>query len=132
MEIPEVEGCVRMILSEQERYRQALMEISYLDDNVVVSDFRRFDTTPAGNRFLIYTLFPQCNISARMFHGKDQGFVVVAVGHSIFNRTSKIHVGNLLAEYGGGGLRGAGTAQLPIDTADETISKIIERMKQDG
>ena len=131
MEIPEVEGRVRMILSEQERYRQALLETSYLDDNVVVTDFRRFDTTPAGNRFLIYTLFPQSNISARMFHGKDQGFVVVAVGHSIFNRTSKTHVGNLLAEYGGGGLRGAGTAQLPIDTADETISKIIERMKQD-
>jgi|TARA_B100000315_G_C14576149_1_gene588012 hypothetical protein len=132
MEIPEVEGRVRMILSEQERYRQALLETSYLDDNVVVTDFRRFDTTPAGNRFLIYTLFPQSNISARMFHGKDQGFVVVAVGHSIFNRTSKTHVGNLLAEYGGGGLRGAGTAQLPTDTADETISKIIERMKQDG
>ena len=132
MEIPEVEGRVRMILSEQERYRQALLETSYLDDNVVVTDFRRFDHTPAGNRFLIYTLFPQSNISARMFHGKDQGFVVVAVGHSIFNRTSKTHVGNLLAEYGGGGLRGAGTAQLPTDTADETISKIIERMKQDG
>lgn len=132
MEIPEVEGRVRMILSEQERYRQALQETSYIDDNIVVTDFRRFDTTPAGNRFLIYTLFPQANISARMFHGKDQGFVVVAVGHSIFNRTSKTHVGNLLAEYGGGGLRGAGTAQLPTDTADETISKIIERMKQDG
>lgn len=131
LEIPEVQGRVRMIMSEQERYRQALLETSYLDDNMIVTDFRRFDTTPVGNRFLIYTLFPQGNISLRLFHGREQRFVVAAVGHSIFNRTSKTHIGNILAEYGGGGLRGAGTVQLPQDTADETISRLIERMKQD-
>lgn len=132
MEIPEVQGRVRMIMSEQEKFRQALLETSYLDDSVIVTDFRRFDTTIAGNRFLVYTLFPQGNISIRIFNGRDQQSVVCAVGHSIFNRTSATHVGNLMAEYGGGGLRGAGTAQLPLDGADEVIAKIIDQMKQDG
>jgi len=132
LEIPEVQGRVRVIMSEQEKFRQALLETSYLDDNVIVTDFRRFDTTIAGNRFLVYTLFPQGNISIRIFHGREREGVVCAVGHSIFNRTSTTHVGNLMADYGGGGLRGAGTAQLPVDSADDTIAKIIEYMKQDG
>lgn len=132
MEIPEVEGRITMILNEQERYRQALLETSYLDDNIIVTDFRRFDTSPAGNRFLIYTLFPAGNISIRIFHGRQHEFVVAAVGHSIVNRTSKTHVGNLLSEYGGGGLKGAGTVQMSADDADETIATIIKQMKQDG
>ena len=131
MEIPEVQGRVRMIMSEQERFRQALLETSYLDDNVIVTDFRRFDTSPVGNRFLVYTLFPQGNISVRIFHGKDRRFIVAAVGHSIINRTSNIHVGNTLAEYSGGGLRGAGTVQMLPEGADGTIAEIIERMKRD-
>jgi nanoRNase/pAp phosphatase (c-di-AMP/oligoRNAs hydrolase) len=87
---------------------------------------------PAGNRFLIYTMFPQANIQVRVFDGRKGEFVVCAVGHSIFNRTSKTDVGNLMARYGGGGHRGAGTCQLPNAHAEAKIREIVEQIKKDG
>ena len=68
---------------------------------------------PVGNRFLVYTLFPQANISLRVHWGPSREHVAAAVGHSIFNRTSRTNVGELMSRYGGGGHRGAGTCLLP-------------------
>ena len=84
---------------------------------------------PAGNRFLVYTMYPEANVEVRIFPGILDN-TVVAVGHSIFNRTCKVNVGKLLAEYGGGGLPGAATCQLPDEDADVKIAEIIERLKE--
>ncbi len=81
-----------------------------------------------GNRFLVFTMFPGANIEMRLFDG-HKGAVVAAVGHSIFNRTSAVDVGNLLKEYGGGGHKGAGTTQLPAEVAEEKIAEILKRIK---
>ena len=66
-----------------------------------------------GNRFIVYTLFPQANISLRVHWGPSREHVAAAVGHSIFNRTSRTNVGELMSRYGGGGHQGAGTCLLP-------------------
>jgi nanoRNase/pAp phosphatase (c-di-AMP/oligoRNAs hydrolase) len=99
---------------------------------VIITDQRAVSKFPSGNRFLVYTLFPSSNISIRLFKGKEAGITVCAVGHSIFNRTSKTDVGALMAEYGGGGHRGAGTCQLPDGETDVKVKEIIERMKKAG
>lgn len=129
LEVPEVKTQVNRWLAEQERFEEATREHTYLDRSVIVTDFRELDTRPVGNRFLVYTMYPHGNVQVLVFWGKGKKNVVVAVGHSIFNRTSKVHVGKLLAEYGGGGLRGAGTCQLPIGEADQRISEIIKRIQ---
>ena len=67
---------------------------------------------PVGNRFLVYTLFPQANVSLRVHWGPSREHVAAAAGHSIFNRTSRTNVGELMSRYGGGGHRGAGTCLL--------------------
>ena len=85
-----------------------------------------------GNRFLVYTLFPDTNVSVRIFDGKAGEFTVAAVGHNIFNRTCNTDIGRLLAEYGGGGHGGAGTVQFPIVEAEVQINEIIERLKASG
>ena len=85
---------------------------SRLDGNVVFTDFRDESPLPVGNRFLVYTLFPQANISLRVHWGPSREHVAAAVGHSIFNRTSRTNVGELMSRYGGGGHRGAGTCLL--------------------
>ena len=85
-----------------------------------------------GNRFLVYTLFPQANISLRVHWGPSREHVAAAVGHSIFNRTSRTNVGELMARYHGGGHRGAGTCLLSARTAETQIAEIVAAMKADG
>ena len=86
---------------------------------------------PSGNRFLIYTLYPECNVEVRIFDGKAGEFTVCAVGHSIFNRTCTTDVGQLLKEFGGGGHTGAGTCQVPLEAAEEKISELVSLLKED-
>jgi hypothetical protein len=132
LQLPDVKTKVDTYLSEQDNFKKALMDHSRQDGNVIITDQRPVQKFPAGNRFLIYTLFPTGNISVRLFRGKEPGFTVCAVGHSIFNRTSKTDVGALMAEYGGGGHKGAGTCQLPDGEADAKVKEIVERMKKAG
>ncbi|MBL7960004.1 exopolyphosphatase [bacterium] len=132
LKLPDVKSKVETYLAEQDNFKKALLEHSRQDGNVIITDQRPVQKFPAGNRFLIYTLFPEGNISARLFRGKEPGITVCAVGHSIFNRTSKTDVGALMAEYGGGGHKGAGTCQLPDAEADAKVKEIVERMKKAG
>ena len=105
-----------------------LAKHSKKDGNVIVTDFRGLKDKPAGNRFLIFTMFPDANVEVRIFGG-HAGAVVAAIGHSIFNRSCKVNVGELCAKYGGGGHPGAGTAQLAPDKAEAEIKEIIEKLK---
>lgn len=129
MENPEVKKRCQRVLEEQEDFKQALMECSHQEGNVIITDMRDVKQMPAGNRFLVYTLYPEANVEVRIFPGMLKN-VVVAVGHSIFNRTCKVNVGKLMAEYGGGGLVGAGTCQLSEEDADARIDEIIKRLKE--
>ena len=96
---------------------------------MVVTDFRDLSKIPQGNRFLVYTLYPGANVSIRIFWGRNKENVVVAVGHSIFNRTSDVDIGKLLRKFGGGGQQGAGTCQFPKETADDQITEILSRLR---
>ncbi|HEX2120270.1 MAG TPA: exopolyphosphatase, partial [Thermoanaerobaculia bacterium] len=129
---PDVKERVARYFEQQEAFERVMREHSTVEKNVIVTDLRGLTELPAGNRFLIYTMFPQANIQVRIFDGRKGEFTVCAVGHSIFNRTSKTDVGRLMDKYGGGGHRGAGTCQLPNSRAESTIRDIIEELKRDG
>jgi hypothetical protein len=116
----------------QAQFERVTRQHSRVDGNVIVTDLRGIGEMPTGNRFLVYTMFPEQNIQVRIFDGKKGERVVCALGHSIFNRTSKTDVGKLMDRYGGGGHRGAGTCQLAIGEADAKIREIIETCKRDG
>jgi hypothetical protein len=130
--LPEVQERVRTIEAQDRRFREVTLSRSRLEGNVVFTDFREEDPPPVGNRFLIYTLFPQASVSLRVHWGPRREYVAAAVGHSIFNRTSRTNVGELMARYGGGGHRGAGTCLLPKDRAEALIAEIIATMRKDG
>lgn len=132
LKMPDVAARVAQYRKDQAAFAKLLLETSRLDKNVVVTDLRGRKDLPAGNRFLIYTLFPKANISVRIFDGKGGERTIVAVGHSIFRRTSKTDVGKLMGKYGGGGHRGAGTCQLPPETANAQIKKILTAIKRAG
>ncbi|HEX9160379.1 MAG TPA: exopolyphosphatase [Thermoanaerobaculia bacterium] len=129
---PEVRDRVERLRSDQIEFVQLLRRNSFQLNNVVVTDLREIDRLPAGNRFLIYTLFPESNVSLRVHWGPSHNSVVAAVGHSIFNRTCKTSVGELMSRFGGGGHRGAGTCILPIDKAADAIDEILYELQANG
>jgi hypothetical protein len=132
IEIPDIKERIDRYFEGQESFTKVTREHSRVEGNVIITDLRGIAEMPTGNRFLVYTMFPEANIQVRIFDGRKGEFVVCAVGHSIFNRTSKTDVGKLMDQYGGGGHRGAGTCQLPLATAEAKIAEIIDKIKADG
>jgi len=100
--------------------------------NLLVLDLRREDEIYAGNRFVPYAVFPQCNISIHVMWGKQQQNVVFACGKSILDRSSKTNVGDLMLKHGGGGHVAAGTCQVETTKADEVLKDLIEAITADG
>lgn len=130
LEVPEVKRRVDMIRSEWEEFKKLTRENSVLDGQVVFTDFRKLDRIPIGNRFLVYTIFPESNVSVRVHWGPQKQFVGCVVGHSIFNRTCNVNIGELMSEYGGGGHFGAGATPLKLQTVEQDLQAIIRRLKE--
>jgi hypothetical protein len=132
LRLPEVQERVARIREQDGQFREITLRKSRLDGNVVFTDFRELDPVPVGNRFIVYTLFPQANVSLRVRGGPTREHVGAAAGHSIFNRTCRTNVGQLMARFGGGGHKGAGTCLLPAATADAQIAELIATLKKNG
>ena len=126
---PEVNKHCQRLLKEQGEFKKLLEEYSRQEGNVIITDLRGVKEMPAGNRFLIYNIYPEADVQVRIFQG-TLGNIVVAGGHSIFNRTCKVNLGKLMAEYGGGGHGGAATCQISNEEADTKIAEIIARLKE--
>jgi hypothetical protein len=129
---PQVAERVAILRDQQWSFMEHLIETSKADGNVIVSDVRGLKEAPLGNRFFIYTLFPEANVSVRIADGANNAFNSIQVGHSIFNRTCRTSVGELLATYGGGGHFGAGTAQPKTADVDRVLGEIITVLKKNG
>jgi oligoribonuclease NrnB/cAMP/cGMP phosphodiesterase (DHH superfamily) len=99
--------------------------------NVLVTDLRSVDEFAVGNRFMVYALYPECNVSMQLMWDHKKENVVITVGHSVLNKTCKANIGNLLLEYGGGGHRKVGTCQVFAPVADDTVQEIVQRLQQE-
>lgn len=113
-------------------FKIMILEHSEVFGNVIITDLRGVSPIYTGNRFLIYAIYPEQNISVWIVDGKNKQNAAIAAGHSILNRTSNTDVGSLLLKYGGGGHRQVGTCQVPYDECDDTVRKLIEKMNADG
>ena len=129
LEMPEVKNRTERIKAQWEDFKSLTWNHSRMEKNVVVTDFRNVHPIPAGNRFLVYTLFPEANVSVRIHWGPKKQHVAVVVGHAIFNRTCKVNVGELMSQYGGGGHTGAGSALIWEEAAEEGIQEIIRKLQ---
>lgn len=129
LESSEVLERVARMRSDDERFRTSLLQNSRVEGNVVITDFRSLAEIPAGNRFLVYTLFPEANVSLRLQWGPRRESVMATVGHNIFDRSSWSDIGQTMALFGGGGHRGAGSAPLPAADGDATLRKLIRELQ---
>ena len=129
LEMPEVKNRIERMKSKWEDFKALTLKHSRMEKNVVVTDFRNIDPPPVGNRFLVYTLFPEANVSVRIHWGPKKQHVAVVVGHAIFKRTCKVNVGELMSRYGGGGHVGAGSAIVWEESAEEAIQEILRNLQ---
>lgn len=130
--VPDVKERIKRYFEQTDLFKEMVKKHSWTHENVLVTDLRDVETIHSANRFLIYTLYPQQNISIWVIDGKQKQNCVFAVGHSIINKTSKTDVGSLMLEYGGGGHKKVGTCQVPYDEAQETLTRLVEKIKRDG
>ncbi|MCL1806946.1 MAG: exopolyphosphatase [Oscillospiraceae bacterium] len=129
---PDVAERIELYMEQNAQFKEMVLNHTHTVGNVIVSDLRGLDTIYTGNRFMVYSLFPEQNISLWIVDGRAKLNVAIAMGHSIINRTSKTNVGSLLLEYNGGGHKQVGTCQVPYDTADQSIAELVARCKADG
>jgi nanoRNase/pAp phosphatase (c-di-AMP/oligoRNAs hydrolase) len=132
MELPDVKERVDVYLEHNEKFKEQVARCATVYNNLVVLDLQQEETIYSGNRFLIYALFPNCNISIHKMWGLHKQNTVFTVGKSIFNRTSKTNIGEFMLQYGGGGHVNAGTCQVDNDQADLVLQELIKKINIDG
>ncbi|WP_088280214.1 exopolyphosphatase [Ideonella sp. A 288] len=131
--LPDVKERVELFFAQHELFRAQIRRVAQVHGNLVVLDLRAEETIYAGNRFVVYAMFPQCDISMHVMWGREKLNTVYTVGKSIFDRGNAVDVGTLMLEHGGGGHHAAGTCQGPNETAEAMkqvlIGEILQRSR---
>jgi nanoRNase/pAp phosphatase (c-di-AMP/oligoRNAs hydrolase) len=132
LKLPDVQERVNLFKDHEVAAKEQIKRCTKVYSNLAVLDLRNEETIYAVNRFMIYALFPNCNISIHVMWGLKQQNTVFAIGKSIINRTSKTNVGELCLSYNGGGHLNAGTCQVVTADSDRVLQEIIQKINADG
>jgi nanoRNase/pAp phosphatase (c-di-AMP/oligoRNAs hydrolase) len=125
MELPDVKERIDLYFGLENKFKDQIIKCSTIHDNLIVLDLRKEEIIYPGNRFMLYAIYPECNISMHVLWGLKQQNTVFAVGKSIINRSSAVNIGSLMLEYGGGGHENAGTCQIVNEQADIVRDELI-------
>jgi nanoRNase/pAp phosphatase (c-di-AMP/oligoRNAs hydrolase) len=128
--LPDVAERVQLYRRQSELFIEQLHRVSEARGDLVVVDLRDEDVIHAGNRFMIYALYPECRVSAHVLWGRMKQNTVIAVGKSILDRTSPIDIGALMLTYGGGGHQNAGTCQVSHEDSQRALSEIAAAVNE--
>jgi nanoRNase/pAp phosphatase (c-di-AMP/oligoRNAs hydrolase) len=131
LELPDVKERVDLYRAHAGEFQTQLMRCGRVYENLVVLDLRDETTIWTGNRFMLYAVYPQCNISIHQIWGRAQQNVVFAAGKSILDRSCSTNVGELMLRYGGGGHHAAGTCQVETARGDAVLAELIAQINAD-
>ncbi|PKF77662.1 exopolyphosphatase [Vibrio sp. vnigr-6D03] len=130
--LPDVSERIDLYREHNIKFQDQIQRCATVHENLILLDLTNEDVIFAGNRFLIYALYPQCNISIHKMWGFQKQNIVFATGKSIFDRGSKTNVGELMLKYGGGGHQAAGTCQIAVNSAESVEKELIATINADG
>jgi len=130
MQLPDVVERIELYNRYKSEFINQLKHCSTIHDNVIVLDLRNEEIIYPGNRFMIYALYPETNISIHKMWGFQKQNTVLAVGKSIINRSSSANIGDLMLNYEGGGHMAAGTCQVAHNVSQTVLADIIESLKE--
>lgn len=126
--LPDVQERIEVYREQTEKFKEMVSEHTKVDGKVIITDLRGVDPIYTGNRFMIYSLYPEQNISAWIVSGRGGQGCSAAVGYSILNRTSNIDVGSLMLKYNGGGHRKVGTCQFSDENMETELPKMLAEL----
>ena len=132
LSLPDVKERIDIYQEHADKAKAQIQRCASVHGNLVVLDLREEETIWATTRFMVYALYPQCNISIHVMWGVQKQNTVLATGKSILDRSSKTNVGELMLAYGGGGHHAAGTCQVENDQAAAVLQKLITQINLDG
>jgi nanoRNase/pAp phosphatase (c-di-AMP/oligoRNAs hydrolase) len=132
LELPDVKERVELYFRYEKEFIAQLKRCSKIYKNLVLVNYMGEDIIYPGNRFMVYALYPEVNISIHAIWGKNKQNVVYSTGKSIINRTSKTNIGELMLKYGGGGHEAAGGCQPKIEDAKRVLEELITKINEDG
>ncbi len=130
LELPDVKERVDMYFKQQDLFKEQLERLVKIYDKVAVIDLRNEETIYTGNRFMVYAMHPEIEISVHVAWGFKKQNTAVMIGKSIINRASKYDIGELCLSYGGGGHTNAGTCQIDNDKIDTELPVIIDKINK--
>ena len=123
--LPDVAERAALYADQEGLFVEQLRRVSRVDGDVVIVDLRDEEVIHAGNRFMVYALFPQARVSVHVIWGRQKLNTVLAVGKSILDRTSPVDIGAVMLRYGGGGHLAAGTCQVPHEMSAHALEEIV-------
>ena len=127
---PEIKARCERVVDQNRAYAQLLKDHTAMESAVAVTDFRGFVPAPEGNRYLVYSLFPQSNVQVKIRYADEhRQRTIIGIGRSILNGTCRVNAGRLLAQFGGGGHAGAGSCTIPSYQAETVLPRILETLK---
>lgn len=130
LELPDVKERVELYFEQEKLFKEQLQRIAKVDGDCVILDLRNEDVIHAGNRFMIYALYPEAKYSVHVVWGFRKQNTAVMIGKSIINKSGVVDIGQLCLAYGGGGHHNAGTCQLSNDEVDVLLPSIIMAINQ--
>ena len=128
LNLSDVQERIEIYFEQTARFKEMVSKYTRTDGDVIISDLRGVDPIYTGNRFLIYSMYPEQNISAWIVSGKGGLGCSVAVGYSVLNRTSDIDVGSLMLKYGGGGHKAVGACQFKDEEIKDKLPKLLNEL----
>jgi nanoRNase/pAp phosphatase (c-di-AMP/oligoRNAs hydrolase) len=129
LQLPDVQERVKLFKEHEAAAKEQITRCTTIYGNLAVLDLRNEETIYAVNRFMIYALYPECNISIHVMWGMRKQNTVFAIGKSILNRTSQINIGELCLSYNGGGHLNAGTCQVSNELCEKELKDIIAKIQ---
>ena len=132
IQLPDVQERIKIYQEHRPLAVEQIKRCATIKDNLVILDLKDEDPIYATNRFMIYALFPQCNISIHKMWGFQKQNVVLAIGKSILNKSSNTNIGEVCLKHGGGGHENAGTCQIATEHAEAVLQEITRKINQDG
>jgi len=132
IELPDVKERIDLYFKYEEDFKEQLRRCTTVEDNLLIIDYRNEEIIYPGNRFMVYAMYPDANISIHVIWGKDKQNIVFSTGKSIINKTSKTNIGELMLSYNGGGHKAAGGCQIKIEDSQKVLKELITKINQDG
>lgn len=128
LNMPDVKERIEVYEEQTQKFKEMVKAHTHTEGNVIISDLRGVDPIYTGNRFMIYSMYPEQNISAWIVNGRGGHGCSAAVGYSILNRTCKVNVGHLMLKYNGGGHEKVGTCQFSDDNMEQDLPKMLKEL----